>query len=146
MWSKADSGTGMNWEAALAWVRARNAEKYLGHNDWCLPHAKELRSIVDYTRSPDTTGSPAIDPLFTCTQITFEVIDVRFLEIVQHIHDPHTFWHFQPQADGIAKLRAQYAQLSKIHPRFAGFSNIWVSGQRKNAHTRTSSEGGAGLI
>jgi hypothetical protein len=72
MWPKTDSGKGLNWEAALAWVQAKNAEKYLGHNDWRLPHAKELQSIVDYTRSPDTTGSPAINPLFSCTQITNE--------------------------------------------------------------------------
>jgi hypothetical protein len=51
MWSKADSGKGMNWEAALAWVQARNKEDYLGHNDWRLPHAKELQSLVDYTRA-----------------------------------------------------------------------------------------------
>ena len=72
MWSKADSGKGMNWEEALAWVQARNKENYLGHNDWRLPTAKELHSIVDYTRSPDTTSSAAIDPLFACTQITNE--------------------------------------------------------------------------
>ncbi len=73
MWSKIDSGKGMNWQAALAWVQAKNAEKYLDHSDWRLPNAKELQSIVDYTRSPDTTGSPAIDPLFQCTAITNEI-------------------------------------------------------------------------
>jgi hypothetical protein len=31
-----------------------------------------LQSIVDYTRSPASTGSPAIDPLFTCSAITNE--------------------------------------------------------------------------
>jgi len=72
VWSKTDSGKGLNWEAALEWVRARNAENYLGHNDWRLPHAKELQSLVDYTRSPDTTGSPAIDPLFNCSRTTNE--------------------------------------------------------------------------
>lgn len=72
MWSKADSGKGMNWESALAWVQQKNAEKYLGHNDWRLPNAKELQSIVDYTRSPNTTRSAAIDPVFTCTSITNE--------------------------------------------------------------------------
>ena len=72
MWSKADSGKGMNWQDALAWVQKKNAEKYLGHDDWRLPSVKELQSIVDYTRSPDTTHSPAIDPLFTCTAITNE--------------------------------------------------------------------------
>ena len=60
MWSKADSRKGMNWEAALAWVQAKNAEKYLGHGDWRLPNAKELQSIVDYTRAPAVTHSPAI--------------------------------------------------------------------------------------
>jgi hypothetical protein len=72
-WSKADSGKGMNWEEALAWVQARNAEKYLGHADWRLPNAKELQSIVDYGRSPDMTGSAAIDPVFDCTKITNEI-------------------------------------------------------------------------
>jgi hypothetical protein len=73
MWSKADSGQGMNWQNALAWAQKRNAEKFLGHDDWRLPSVKELQSIVDYTRSPDTTHSPAIDPVFNCTTITNEV-------------------------------------------------------------------------
>ena len=71
-WSKADSGQGMNWQDALAWVQKKNAEKYLGHDDWRMPSVKELQSIVDYTRSPDTSQSPAIDPVFTCTTITNE--------------------------------------------------------------------------
>lgn len=33
-----------------------------GHADWRLPNAKELQSIVDYRRSPDASGSAAIDP------------------------------------------------------------------------------------
>ena len=69
MWAQSDSGTGMTWENALAWVQSRNAESHLGHNDWRLPNAKELQSIVDYTRSPDTTDSPAGDPVFDVTQI-----------------------------------------------------------------------------
>ncbi len=72
MWSKTDSGKGMNWEAALAWVQVKNKENYLGHSDWRLPNAKELQSIVDYTRSPDTTNSAAIDPVFACTLIQNE--------------------------------------------------------------------------
>ncbi|MCI0498571.1 MAG: DUF1566 domain-containing protein [Planctomycetales bacterium] len=52
MWSKADSGKGMNWQDALAWVQKKNEEKYFGRNDWRLPNAKELQSIVDYTRFP----------------------------------------------------------------------------------------------
>jgi hypothetical protein len=72
MWTKGDSAQGLNWQDALAWVQTKNAESYLGHNDWRLPNAKELQSVVDYTRSPDTTQSAAIDPLFTCTGITNE--------------------------------------------------------------------------
>ncbi len=59
----------LNWEQALEW--AENLE-YAGHSDWRLPNAKELHSIVDYTRSPDTTGSAAIDPVFFTAVITDE--------------------------------------------------------------------------
>jgi len=72
MWSQDDSGAGMNWEQALAWVQEKNAENYLGHSDWRLPNAKELQSIVDYTRAPSVTNSPALDPLFNATPITNE--------------------------------------------------------------------------
>jgi hypothetical protein len=73
MWAKGDSGKGMDWEAALAWVQARNGAGYLGHRDWRLPNAKELQSLVDYARSPDTTASPALSPVFACTAITNEI-------------------------------------------------------------------------
>ena len=64
MWSKADSGTGMNWESALAWVQKKNAEEYLGHNDWRLPNPKELQSIVDYLRVP------AINEIFNISKLS----------------------------------------------------------------------------
>jgi hypothetical protein len=72
MWAQDDSGAGGNWEAALGWVQKKNAERYLGYSDWRMPNAKELQSLVDYTRSPDSTGSAAIDPVFHATQITNE--------------------------------------------------------------------------
>ena len=72
MWSRADSGEGMDWEDALVWVQQRNSENYLGYNDWRLPNAKEVHSIVDYTRSPGTTNSAAIDPIFKVTSIIDE--------------------------------------------------------------------------
>ena len=72
MWSKADSSEGMDWEDALAWVQQKNEENYFGYNDWRLPNAKELQSIVDYARSPATTNSAAIDPVFEITSIIDE--------------------------------------------------------------------------
>lgn len=76
MWSQADSGAGLDWEAALAWVQQKNAERYLGHDDWRMPNAKELHTLVDCTRAPDAPSpdrrGPAIDPLFSCTPITNE--------------------------------------------------------------------------
>ena len=62
----------MNWQDALAWAQKKNPEKFLGHNDWRLPSVKELQSLVDYSRSPDTTHSPAIDRIFSCTTIANE--------------------------------------------------------------------------
>ena len=68
-WMLADSGRGMTWQEALAY--AENME-FAGHDDWRLPNAKELQYLVDYSRSPDTTNSPAIAPVFQSTAITNE--------------------------------------------------------------------------
>lgn len=69
MWMQADSDSAMNWEQALNYAETFS---FAGHSDWRLPDAKELQSIVDYTRSPATSNSAAIDQLFNCSQITNE--------------------------------------------------------------------------
>ena len=69
MWMQADNGEGVLWKDALSY--AENME-FAGYSDWRLPDVKELQSMVDYTRSPATTGTAAIDPLFQCTQILNE--------------------------------------------------------------------------
>lgn len=78
MWMKKDSGFikagqnkdgKLNWEQALVW--AENLE-FAGYSDWRLPDIKELQSIVDYSRSPDTTKSPAINPIFEISLIKDE--------------------------------------------------------------------------
>ena len=55
-------------------IRLAYAENstYAGYSDWRLPNAKELQYLVDYTRSPDTTRSPAIDPIFQTSSIRNE--------------------------------------------------------------------------
>ena len=69
-WAKADSGKGMNWADALAYAEGL---ELAGQDDWRLPNAKELQSIVDYARSPDVTGSAAIDPVFDVSAIKNEL-------------------------------------------------------------------------
>lgn len=69
VWTQVDSKKAMYWKDALSYAEHL---KLAGHDDWRLPNAKELQYIVDYTRSPDTTDSPAISPLFRLTSITNE--------------------------------------------------------------------------
>jgi len=67
MWQKADDGNYRDWEDALHYAENLALASY---SDWRLPNAKELQSIVDYTRCPDITNSPAIEPVFITTEIT----------------------------------------------------------------------------
>ena len=67
MWQQADDGQTRNWQDAL--IYAENLS-LAGYSDWRLPNAKELQSIVDYDRCPDFSNSPAINALFSTTEIT----------------------------------------------------------------------------
>ncbi|MCP4216893.1 MAG: DUF1566 domain-containing protein, partial [bacterium] len=78
MWMRQDSGHQgagddgdgkLNWKQALEWSENLS---YAGHGDWRLPNAKELQSILDYSRSPATTGTAAIDPVFQTSTLTDE--------------------------------------------------------------------------
>jgi hypothetical protein len=83
MWLQNDRGdsvstgprSGIIWEDALAYAESL---VYAGYSDWRLPNAKEMQSIVDYSRAPDATGSAAIDPVFNITQITNEDGEVDY--------------------------------------------------------------------
>lgn len=69
MWMQEDADSTMNWPEALAYAQG---VEFAGDSDWRLPDVKELQSIVDYSRSPATTASAAIDPLFNCSSMINE--------------------------------------------------------------------------
>ena len=92
MWQKEDNGKLYDWQEALKYAEALTLG---GYDDWHLPDAKELHSIVDYDRSPSTTNSAAISPLFSISQIKYEknVVDYPF------------FWSSTTHLDGPTPAR-----------------------------------------
>ena len=115
MWLKYDSGYfgagkngKMDWQQALEWAQGF---EYAGYDDWFLPDAKQLQSIVDYSRCPDTTGSAAIDPVFDATQITnlAGAADYAF------------YWSSTTHLDGMPKgSRAAYVAFGEALGRMNG--------------------------
>jgi len=145
MWSQVDSGDAvfdlsvftnddgsLNWQEAL--VFAENAE-YAGYDDWRLPNAKELQSILDYTRSPDTTNSAAIDPIFACTQIINETSKV----------DYPFFWtstSFNPGKDAAIVCFGRALGYFDVGGRGAQFMDVHGAGcQRTDPKTGSASYG-----
>jgi hypothetical protein len=110
MWAQNDSGTGLKWADALAYCENLTAA---GYDDWRLPSVKELQSIVDYTRSPDTTGSAAIDPLFNVTPITNEAGQI----------DYPAYWSSTTHANFANGMGAAYVNFG----RSLGYmNNAWI--------------------
>ena len=68
MWQQDDS-VSSDWDDAIELCENDNTASY---TDWRLPNVKELQSIVDYTRSPDTDNSAAINPIFNGTSFNNE--------------------------------------------------------------------------
>ena len=68
-WMQTDSQQAFTWADALAYCENLS---WAGQDDWRLPNAKELYSIVDASRAPDVSNTAAANSLFQSTPITDE--------------------------------------------------------------------------
>ena len=132
MWMQDDSGKSMNWQDALSY--AENKE-FAGFTDWRLPDTKELESIVDYTRSPKTTSSAAIDPIFNCTKITNEAGNTDY-----PFYSTSTT-HASTSGGGAAAAYISFGRAMGYMTEFGGWSDVHGAGaQRSDPKTGTASD------
>jgi|APSaa5957512622_1039677.scaffolds.fasta_scaffold02176_4 hypothetical protein len=99
-WTQNDSGSGMNWGDALNYCESLTLAN---EGDWRLPNVKELQSIVDYSRSPDTSNSAAIDPIFNTSTITNEAGQLDF----------PAFWSSTTHANQVSGGNASYVNFGR---------------------------------
>ena len=141
MWSRVDSGDPAlsgNLDGAMSWQEAlqfAESATWAGYDDWRLPNAKELQSIVDYTRSPDATGSPAIDPVFEVTSVTNAAGDLDWPE----------FWtstSFEPGRDAVVVYFGRAMGYFSAGGQAADFIDVHGAGaQRTDPKTGQDSYG-----
>jgi hypothetical protein len=132
MWMQDDSAKGMNWQDALSYAENKD---FAGYTDWRLPDSKELESIVDYTRSPKTTSSAAIDPLFNCTKITNEAGK----------DDYPCYWsgttHASMMGGGASAAYISFGRAMGYMTEFGGWSDVHGAGaQRSDPKTGNASD------
>ncbi len=118
MWLKDDSGTTMNWESALGYCENLTQA---GYDSWRLPNAKELQSIVDYTRAPDAQNparqGPAIDSIFNITETeSWFWTGTTLLESPPHLGVGSEGVYFSfGQAFGVYRHLIIYKKLVNVH-------------------------------
>ncbi len=124
MWMKTDNGAGALWEDALSYAEGF---EYAGYTDWRLPNAKELQSIVDYTRSPATTSSAAIDPMFNCTQITNEAGQADY-----PFYWTSTTFCSQTTEDGKSAAYVSFGRAMGYMPQYGNWIDVHGAGAQRS--------------
>jgi len=87
-WQRRDDGVQRTWSEALAYCQNL---ALAGTADWRLPNAKELQSLIDYSRAPAATDTAAIPPGFEASAVE------------------SYFWNSTTLLDGPPDLRASRA-------------------------------------
>lgn len=124
MWMQNDDGAGMLWEEALSY--AENFT-HAGFSDWRLPDVKELQSIVDYTRSPATTSSAAINPLFNCTEIINEAGETDY-----PFYTNSTTFSSQTPTKGTQACYISFGRAMGYMSNFGGWIDVHGAGAQRS--------------
>ena len=119
MWLQNDNGEGVLWQIALSYAEGK---EFAGYSDWRLPDAKELQSIVDYSRSPATSNSAAIDPLFNCTKITNEAGET----------DYPWYWSSTTHASMMSAGAAVYIAFGRSLGNMQGWIDVHGAGSQRS--------------
>lgn len=136
MWQQDDSAS-TDWDDAVA---SCEVTTIAGYTDWRLPNTKELQSIVDYTRSPDTSSYAAIDINFNVTSFTNE----------ENITDWAYYWasttHVDNNDDGTNATYLSFGRALGYFDAGTGLAVLDVHGagsQRSNDKLDVANEAGA---
>jgi hypothetical protein len=92
-----------------------------------LPDIKELQSIVDYSRSPSTTHSAAIDPIFNCTQIINEAGETDYPYYMSS-----TTFSSQTPAHGSHASYISFGRAMGYMPVFGGWIDVHGAGAQRS--------------
>ena len=124
MWMQNDSGSPMLWEAALAYAEGFS---YAGYTDWRLPDVKELQNLLDYSRSPATTSSAAINSVFNCTQITNEAGVADY-----PCYTSSTTFCSQTPTNGAAACYVSFGRAMGYMSAFGGWIDVHGAGAQRS--------------